>query len=141
MSFDLKLENGSFSVLNGEATLVTALDKLTQDVLKIIITEIGTVKLHSWYGTNLNSSAVGSVNSKGFLKAEITRSVSQALNNLKMLQEQNERAGQILSPREVIARIDNIEAIDTTDPRQLIINIMLTTRAGVKITESLPLFL
>lgn len=141
MSFDLKLENGSFSFKSGEVVVVNDIEKLKQDVAKIIITELGSVRLHNWYGTTLLGDAIGTSSSRQNLKSEVIRSVSAAMNNLKLIQEQNEKSGQILTSKEVIGSIDDVDCLDTTDPRQVIILVKITTRSGIKMSESLPLFL
>lgn len=141
MSFDLKLQNGSFLIFNGEPETVSGIEKLQQDVIKIVSTELGTVKLHSWYGTSLRHSIIGTASSVQSLKSEVIRTVSNALNNLKLIHEQNEKSGQVLTSKEVIGQVDSIDCLETTDIRQLIIYIKITTRSGIKMTESLPLFL
>lgn len=140
MSFDFKLTGGSFVLGEaGDIEITQHNEKLAQDIIKIIATSVGQSKLHPWYGTVINERIIGSGVSSGLLKAQVEESIQFALQNLKSIQEQAERAGQLLSPREAISAIENVTVLDTTDPRQLLIRISVRTRSGSKLQQDLPL--
>lgn len=140
MSFDFKLVNGTFSLgSDGDIELTYGQDKLSQDVIKIIATEAGTNILHKWYGSAIQKNTVGSGNRRDMLEAEIIRSITFSLGNLKSLQEQQERAGQILLPNEAIRSIEDVRIVPTTDQRMMAIVITIRTRSGKVTQESLAL--
>jgi phage baseplate assembly protein W len=140
MSFDFKLVAGSFSFgSDGEVSTVTHNEKLGQDVIRIIATAIGENKIHQWYGTSIQDKIVGTGLPRSIIKEDIESTVRFALENLKSIQEQSERAGQALSPREAISKIEDVSALDTTDPRQIVIRISIRTRSGNRLQEDIPL--
>ena len=99
MSFDLLLRNGTFSLgASGDLDLVTGQKKLSQDIIKIIATAVGTNLAHRWYGSIIAEKIVGSGLRLDLLKTEIVKNIQFCLQNLKSLQEQQARAGQILVP-------------------------------------------
>jgi len=140
MSFDFKLISGSFALnSSGDIDTVEHNDKLSQDVIRVIATAVGENKLHQWYGTTIQDRIVGSGLPRSLVKEEIEGTIRFALQNLKSIQEQTERAGQILSPREAISVIENVSVTDTTDPRQLFVQISIRTRSGNRLQEQVSL--
>jgi hypothetical protein len=140
MSFDFKLANGSFSLgPDGDIQRAYGQDKLSQDVVKIIATAVGSNLLHKWYGSGISDNLIGSGLKREFLEAEIIRSIGYSLQNLKALQEQQERAGQILLPSEAIKSIEDISILPTNDPRAIGITIAIRTRSGRIAQETLAL--
>ena len=73
------------------------------------------------------------------LKTEIVKNIQSCLQNLKSLQEQQVRAGQVLVPEEAIATVEGIQIIGSSDPRDLIIVITIKTRANNILQEELTL--
>lgn len=140
MSFDFKLVNGTFSLgPDGEIERVYGQDKLSQDVVKIIATAVGTNIMHKWYGSAIPGNVVGSGLKRQFLENEIIRSIGLSLQNLKALQEQQERAGQLLLPGEAIRSVEDISVIPSSDPRTVGIVITIRTRSGRIAQETLAL--
>jgi len=140
MSFDLKLVNGSFQLgPNGDFELARNQDKLSQDVIKIIATAVGTNLAHKWYGSTIPDKVVGSGLRQDLLKAEIIRSISSSVENLKSLQEQQARAGQVLTPSEAILSLEAVQVLPSSDPRTVIIVITIKTRSGKILQEELSL--
>jgi len=109
MSFDLKLSNGDivFSP-EGDVEIVEGLDKLKQDVLKILITELGSNVYHPWYGSELSDDVVGNTTDARVTAASAESAISNALENLAALQVE-QQAFQRVTPQEMIAAISNIK--------------------------------
>jgi hypothetical protein len=140
MSFDLKLVNGTFQLgTNGDIDLTTNQEKLSQDVIKIIATAVGTNLAHKWYGSIIPEKIVGSGLRKDLLKAEIIKNITSCIQNLKSLQEQQARAGQILTPNEAISSLEAVQVLASSDPREVVIVITIKTRSGKVLQEELAL--
>lgn len=140
MSFDLKLVNGTFHLgTNGDISLIINQEKLSQDVIKIIATAVGTNLAHKWYGSIIPEKIVGSGLRKDLLKAEIIKSITFCVQNLKSLQEQQARAGQILTPNEAISSLEAVQVLASSDPREVVIVITIKTRSGKVLQEELAL--
>jgi hypothetical protein len=140
MSFDLRLVNGSFQLgPNGDFQLARNQEKLSQDVIKIIATAVGTNLAHKWYGSIIPDKIVGSGLRQDLLKAEIAKSITSAVENLKSLQEQQARAGQVLTPNEAILSLEAVQVLPSSDPRAVIIVITIKTRSGKILQEELSL--
>jgi len=140
MSFDLRLVNGSFQLgPNGDFQLARNQEKLSQDVIKIIATAVGTNLAHKWYGSIIPDKIVGSGLRQDLLKAEIVKSITSSIENLKSLQEQQARAGQVLAPNEAILSLEAVQVLPSSDPRAVIIVITIKTRSGKILQEELSL--
>lgn len=108
MSFDLKIIAGDLKIENGDLAILKGKDKLTQDLVKIATTELGANPLHSWYGSMVSASLIGSA-----LPAEISNSIAQsqltsAIETLKELQTIQVGTGQKMTPDEQISYIQGI---------------------------------
>lgn len=137
MSFDLKLQNGDIPIKNGSLVLVRDQEKLVQDILKLLFTETGELKAHPWYGTPMLSKAIGSAFDYELLQREVVSAIQYGLNNLKVLQDLQERDNQYVSPREKLSKIGLVEVIfDPNDKRKMIVKIEVATRSNELITES-----
>ncbi len=137
MSWDLKIVNGSFQLApDGDLERVTGLSKLSQDVVKIVVTPTGTTRAHPWYGSVLSSRITGSALADGILQTETETAVNNAVQNLLQLQQQQERGGQYLAPDEAISRIVNVSVERSQfDARQLDVAISIKTRSGRVVVE------
>lgn len=138
MSFDLKLTNGDISLSNdGALEFVFNVDKLTQDILKIIFTPTNAHILHKWYGSPLSARVAGKVYPQDIMESEVQNSVLYALKNLKTLQDLQQKDGQFMSPQETMMRVqDVIVSLDSYDPRQISIKIRVLSKSGTVIEES-----
>lgn len=141
MSFDLRLINGDLALSGGDLAKVIDLEKLAQDIVKIISTRIGANQPHKWYGSAVLDRVVASPLPKNLVKQEATNAIMFALSNLKSLQEQQGRIGQFLTPGEQIAVIRSVTLSFGPDPRQLNINIAVQTKTGKLVTENLQVLL
>ena len=141
MSFDLKISNGSF-IFSDDGTLKKVFneDKLRQDVIKIILTPQGTLKLHPWYGSPINERAIGKVLPANLLDTEMSSSILFAINNLIKLQGLQIKDGQYTTPNELIGQVLNISVERSIyESRQYNIVIDILTKRGTTIRENFAL--
>lgn len=139
MSFDLKLENGDL-VIDGTSDLAQVFNdtKLRQDVIKIIVTPLGSMTLFPWYGSPLSERVIGTAAGLDpkLREAEIQNSLIFALNNLQALQSEQERQ-QFITPAETIGRIGEISIqISPFDPRQFTVIVSVITRRANVVEET-----
>ena len=129
MSFDLKIVNNDLA-LNTDGTLQTVInnDKLIQDVVKIIITPLGSNKFFKWYGCTIGSRTIGVAFDATMTQMEIERSIQDSITNLISLQKAQSRT-QYVSAGESIASVQEISVLrNNEDPRQYEIYVFLLTR-------------
>lgn len=137
MSFDIKLSNGDIVVNNyGEVQIVENLDKLKQDVAKILLTQLGENVYHSWYGSQLTAAVIGRATTARIIARDAEFAISNSLDNLASLQIE-QMSFQSLSPQEVIASIsDLVVEQELSDPRQWNISLTVLSRSGTEVTEN-----
>jgi len=124
MSFDLELVNNDLKIkADGTISIVTDTPKLRQDILKIILTPLGSNPNYLWYGCSIGND-IGR-NFPDILQiSRIQANVTQCLNNLKALQI-SQAANQQVSLAELIASVGGVDVErDTTDQRQM--NVVVT---------------
>ena len=136
MSFDIKVENGDivFSSL-GEIQTVSGLDKLKQDVAKVLLTEIGANVYHPWYGSELTDSVIGGIADVSLTTQNAESTINEALENLAALQMQ-QRSQQNVTPQETIGAIKEIKVTrEPSDPRLWTVSVTVLSRSLSEITE------
>jgi hypothetical protein len=107
MSFDLKIKNGDLVITNASLVTVQDTDKLIQDVLKIMITEVGTNVFFTWYGSYVGSSMIGQTDF-GFSRSLAVQQASNAITTLQNLQFQQQSSSQKVSASELIAALKGV---------------------------------
>jgi hypothetical protein len=140
MSFDLKIENNDLA-LNPDGTLQTVRDnaKLAQDIVKGILTPLGSNKFFRWYGSTVSIRTIGQTLDATVTQTEIERSIQDFLSNLISLQRAQARV-QYVSAGEQIAAIRSISALrDPNDPRQWQILVSVLTRKLTVVEETFTL--
>jgi phage baseplate assembly protein W len=139
MSFDLKISRGDISIgSNGSLDTVFDNSKLRQDILKILLTNLGENKFHSNYGSKIGQLDIGSVPDKDLLESDIASSAEDAIRYLIRAQNTQQKF-QYLTPGEIIAGIKNVSVErDKVDPRLYNIFISVYTKNLSIITESIP---
>ena len=140
MSFDLKIENKDLSI-NPDGTVKTVRDneKLKQDIIKAILTPLGSNPFHQWYGSTLSQRTIGMALDAGHTEAEAQRAIQNTLTNLVALQKAQART-QFVSPGETIASIQNVSVLrDDVDPRQWQIQVTVLTKQLTTVEESFTL--
>ncbi|MFA5023429.1 MAG: hypothetical protein WC523_00530 [Patescibacteria group bacterium] len=135
MSFDISLINNDLSVQpNGAVKIVTDTPKLRQDIIKIIITPMGSVKNHPWYGCSI-SDDIGRNFSDLLQLSRIQNNISKSLDRLKALQI-SQSSVQRVSLSELIESVGGIDVErDLSDGRQLNILITVFSKRLTKLEE------
>jgi hypothetical protein len=126
VSFDLKIIAGDLRIDGGDLALVRGSDKLKQDLVKIVLTEVGSNPLQPWYGLPMDII----INTA---KSQLERSIE----TLKQLQTDQASKGQKLTPDEQISFIQGISVMqDSKNLQVLKINISVLTRAFGQVQTS-----
>jgi len=138
MSFDLQLYKGDLKLTkDGKIDTVTRNSKLRQDIVKILLTQRGSVKYHKSYGSEVGALRVGHYTDPKLMKMDIGASARTAIKTLMALQRSQAKR-QILSPAEVICDIKKIKVErDLADPRMYNIFVSVLTKELSEITESI----
>lgn len=129
MSFDLRIEEDDLVISDetGDISLVTAADKLTQDILKILITEAGNNFAHVWYGSTI-LKFVGSTLPDSVLDTAIKEAILNALEELRSLQLEQEQT-QLVLANEKLAQVLDIKVLRSLDDARLL-NVFIKYRSG-----------
>jgi phage baseplate assembly protein W len=138
MSFDLKLEKGDIRLSkDGSVEIVNGNAKLRQDILKILLTEIGDNKFHPAYGSYVGSLQIGQVADERLVSLDIESSARNAVKNLMSLQRaQSRRQG--MTPGEMIIDILDVSvARDEVDPRLYNIYVSVLTQSLTEISSNI----
>lgn len=114
MSFDFRVINGDLVLSNGSFDTVTDSTKLTQDILKICLTQVGSNPLQPWYGSLVSRSLVGSSLSSNITVQVAQSQLQSAIQNLIQLQKQQVKSFQNVSPDEQINSITGISITRST---------------------------
>jgi len=136
MSFDLEITNSDLRINpDGSIRTITDTPKLRQDVIKIVLTPLGSNRHHQWYGCTITDDVVGRDLPEDMLMADITESIESSLFRLKQLQG-SQTSMQDVSLSEMIAEIGPVIAQrNRADPRQINIIISVFSRRLVNIEE------
>ena len=136
MSFDLGIKGGDiYFSSSGSLNLVSKNSKLRQDMLKIILTEIGENKFHRGYGSAIGKLSIGTAAGKDLVELDLKSSVENAIRKLMSLQKA-QSSRQYLSPGEIIVSIVNIDAgRDSLDPRMYNVFVSVLTGELTEIRE------
>lgn len=129
MSFDLKITNNDLAI-NSDGSLQTVRnnDKLVQDILKAILTPLGSNKFFKWYGCLVGQRVIGQVLDASLMETEIQRSIQDTLSNVIALQKAQAQS-QYVSPGESIAAVMDIMVLrNDSDPRQYEIYVSVLTK-------------
>ena len=140
MSFDLKISKGDISLQrDGSLSLVSKNSKLRQDMVKIILTDLGENKFHKNYGSAVGRLNIGSYSSRDVVDMDIRVSVESALKKLMSLQKAQARK-QFVSPGEMLVKILNVSAErDFSDPRLYNVYISILTGELNEVREGLTI--
>ena len=142
MSFDLALSKGDLAIgADGDLRKVRGTEKVTQDVLKVLHTPLGSNPYFPRIGNSLTALNIGENLNDQFAQTRVETSVTQAIEIVQNVQR-NQELRQILTPEEKIAQIADISAsIDPNEPRQYNISVIALTGAlsSVAITTKLSL--
>ena len=136
MSFDLQLINGDLSLnTDGSIRTVTGTDKLKQDIVKIILTPIGSVIFHPWYGSSITDENIGEVIPIARLSENITIALSESLGRLQKLQR-SQATGQKVLLSEMISTVKEIAVQrNSIDLRQVNVIVVVISRDLTTVEE------
>lgn len=140
MSFDLKLQGGDLVIgSNGDLITISDNNKLRQDIVKILLTEVGENKYHPTYGSSVGSLRIGMIQDQNLLESDLRSSVEIALNKLISYQKEQGKK-QYLTPGERLLSVENISVSkDDLDPRLWSINISVITGELTRLDESVSI--
>ncbi|MFW9872657.1 MAG: hypothetical protein ACFFG0_06100 [Candidatus Thorarchaeota archaeon] len=137
MSFDLKLFKGDLVIKNGDFDIVENSDKLVQDVLKLVSTQIGSNPFFPAYGSPITQSMVGTAYGVEFSEDVATQQLRSSLEKLQDLQRDQIKQNQIVTPEEQIAAIENIRVSRAQDdPRYFIVKLTVISKAFQRVPVS-----
>lgn len=136
MSFDLTIINGDLDLLqNGELRTVSNSEKLRQDILKMILTPVGSNKFHPWYGCTVTDDIIGKNLPENIMALDIQTSISDSLERLRVLQTQ-QISTQSVTLAELINVIGSVNAYRAAeDYRQLKVDVTVFARDLTEINE------
>lgn len=131
MSFDLKIRNRDLQIgSDGDFEKVENNDKLIQDIIKLILTPIGSNLFFPWYGSPVNKSLVGSALDFQTMSNITSNNLRNSLETLQKLQRAQVEAGQVVSPGETLAAIQEIRIErNQVDPRFFSVTVKALTKA------------
>jgi hypothetical protein len=129
MSFDLALERGDIKInADGSMKTVSGNAKLRQDIIKILLTELGNNKFHPKYGSYIGALQIGHYADAKLISLDLESSARKAIKNLMSLQR-SQSGKQSLSPGELIVDILKVSvARDQVDPRLYNIFVSVLTK-------------
>ena len=139
MSFDLALAKGDLAVgADGDIRKVRQGSKLTQDVLKVLHTPLGSDPFFPTKGSTLTEAEIGKLVNRQFVEDRAEASILASLQAIQAIQEVQKRVQEV-TPEETLVDIQevNVEQ-DELDPRQY--NISITVLTGAFSTIELPDF-
>jgi phage baseplate assembly protein W len=129
MSIDLKITNGDLVINNGDLQTVQDSEKLIQDILKILLTDVGADPLQPAYGSFLARSVIGTAINNGALVQIAKSQINTCLTNLQSLQKKQVAQMQKVSADEQLAAITGISVIRSTfDPRLFNVKVSCLTK-------------
>ncbi len=136
MSFDLQLVNSDISIKpDGTVRTVAGTAKLKQDIIKIILTPLGSVSFHLWYGSNITDDNIGNILSDARLNENIGTAISESLKRLQQLQRA-QSTGQNVKLSEIISTIREIRIQRSSiDQRQVNVVVSVLSRDLTAVEE------
>ncbi len=136
MSFDLALIGSDLNKRpDGTIRTVTRSNKLKQDIIKIILTPIGSVKYHLWYGSSVSEGTIGEVLPDSMLFQDITTALQQSLSRLQTLQRA-QASNQTVELSEILASINDIQVQrNPSDPRQVNVIVVAMSKDFTAVEE------
>lgn len=144
MSFDLKIVGGDLvKNTNNDLSTVRNVDKLTQDILKVVQTQLGSNPFFPWYGSPISKSLVGRAYDSNFVSAIASQQLRSSLETLQQLQKvQMLKTDQLVTAEEQIGAIQGVKVEqNVADPRYYKITIAVVSKAFQTIYPTLNISL
>lgn len=129
MSFDLKIAGGDLVIdTDADVAVVQNSEKLIQDVLKMLMTPLGSNVWFSWYGSPLAGSMIGSPFESDFIESMAENQIRSSLETIQSLQKE-QATKQIVTPSELLAAIKSVVVMrNQIDPTFFTISLSLLTK-------------
>jgi hypothetical protein len=118
---DIQVENYDLARIDG-------IKRKTQDILKILLIEIGTNLIYRNYGSDLQK--VGK-RATAQVAEDISSSIVQAMGYLQAIETSDK-------PDERLKRIVTLNVVDGPDPRTKIIRLIVEMEDGSRATTNVP---
>jgi phage baseplate assembly protein W len=129
MSFDLKLFGGDLVIQNGDLAIVEDSDKLTQDILKLVSTQLGSNPFFPAYGSPVSQVLIGT-SDVDFAQDVATQQLRASIERLKDLQQNQIKSNQIVTAEEQISAVQNVSIVQAKDdPRYYFVNLTVINKA------------
>lgn len=129
MSFDLKLFGGDLVINNGDFTVVEDADKLVQDVLKLVSTQLGSNPFFPAYGSPISQALIGTSDII-FAQDVAINQLQASIERLKDLQQDQIKNNQIVTAAEQISVIRDVSVKQARDdPRYYYVNFTVINKA------------
>lgn len=130
MSFDLKIFDGDLVVgEDGDLKKVQDTDKLIQDVLKFLLTEVRSNPWFQWYGSPISGTLIGSALDASFLVSMAENQIRAGLETIQNLQRE-QAAQQKLTPGEWLAALREVSILrNEINPTFFTIKLAVLTKA------------
>lgn len=126
--FDIAFDN------DGKAILIDDSLKLQQEVFKIVMQEKGENLFHKQYGIELNKRIAGSKNFDN-IKPKLEFIVSQAINHLFDLQQNQKISKRNTTPGEVLKSVESIN-VTRTSPTTYSVNVSIKAEDETNLTST-----
>ncbi len=129
MSFDLRILNGDLVIgTNGDLDIVQDTDKLIQDILKMLLTPLGTNLFFPWYGSLLSASVIGSPMDQEFIFNTAKSQIDDSLKIIMNLQKQ-QGSYQKVTASELLAAVKDIYVErNAVDPTYYLVTVSVLTK-------------
>ena len=129
MSFDLKLFGGDLVIQNGDLAIVEDSDKLIQDILKLVSTQLGSNPFFPAYGSPVSQVLIGT-SDVDFSQDVATQQLRASIERLKDLQQNQIKSNQIVTAEEQISAVQNVSIVQAKDdPRYYFVNLTVINKA------------
>jgi len=86
MSFDLLLVDGDLKIKGGDFQIVENSDKLVQDVLKLVSTQLGTNPFFPAYGSPMSQALIGTGYEEEFVQNVASQQLRSSIERLQTAQ-------------------------------------------------------
>ncbi len=143
MSFDLRLEGQDLKLgSNRDLAIVEGTEKLTQEILKIVSTDLGSNPFFPWYGCPLSQSLVGTAYTSNFISTIASTQLRTSLETLQKMQKVQLSDGQVVTPQEQIAAVQDVAVSrNAVDPRFFLITVTVLNKAFRTVQSTLQVSL
>lgn len=137
MSFDLDLTNNDLGIkADGSIRIVEKVNKLKQDIVKILLTPIGTMRFHPWYGSQITNDVVGNAIPDNILFHDLSTAVQESLSRLQTLQRAQSTTQRVTMSELLGSVKDVMIQRNIRDPRQVNVIILVISKDFNAVEES-----